>query len=228
MRSPSQRWRPSIEEWTPPRLVALTISEVDGLDGRGVRDVEGDQAAVAGVAHALHRRVGLEPPGELGRGLRMAPHPRLERRQAAQERARCVGRGGDAGVHAHLLQPLGVLAACDRRAEQGVVLAGQELRRRMEDDVGARVERLEVDRRRDGRVADDRGRGGPASDFPVRQGQRRVRRRLDPDDVGVGRRRRSGRTRRTRCRTPRASRRACSCRSTRRLRSRCACRRARR
>ena len=40
---------------------------------------------------------------------------------------------------------------------------GQELRRRVDDDVGALVERAQVDRGRDGRVADDEARVGRAA-----------------------------------------------------------------
>ena len=200
MRSPSQRWRPSSEEWTPPRLVAFTISAVAVSTASASVDVERDQAAVARVAHALDRGVGLEPPGELGRGLRVPPHPRLERRETAEQRARRVGRRGDAAFTAHRFRRSACSLARDRGAEERVVLAGQELRRRMEDDVGAPLQRLEVDGRRDGRVADDEAavarsavpsRAASASGWRAPR-PRRCRRRA------AGR---SGRTRRTRCRS---------------------------
>ena len=112
MRSPSQRWRPSIDERTPPRLVAFTIRRRRRLDGQRVGDVERDQAAVAGVAHAFDRGVRLEPPRELGRGLGMAAHARLERRETPQQGAGSVGRRGDARVDSQL-------AAGARHARRG-------------------------------------------------------------------------------------------------------------
>ena len=68
------------------------------------------------------------------------------------------------------------------------MVAGEVLRRRVEDEVAAALERAQVDRRRRGRVADDeaRVRGGG---LEVGHRQERVRRRLDPDEVGAGRRR---------------------------------------
>ena len=67
--------------------------------------------------------------------------------------------------------------------------AGQELRRRMHDNVGSLVERAEIEGRGDGRVADDEA-AVRAQSIPVRQRQDRVRGRFDPHDVG--RRRRLG------------------------------------
>ena len=75
--------------------------------------------------------------------------------------------------------------------------AGEELRRRVDDDVGALVERAQEDRRRDGRVADDDRPPVGADRVPVGHGQHRVRGRLDPDDVGRAAAGRSGRTRRS-------------------------------
>ena len=65
MRSPSQRWRLSIVELTPPRLVAFVISARAGLDRARVGDVERDQAGEARVADALDRRVLVEAAREL-------------------------------------------------------------------------------------------------------------------------------------------------------------------
>ena len=99
---------------------------------------------------------------------------------------------------------------------------GQELRRRVDDDVGALVERAQVDGRRRRSRRRRRGPGGPAAP-PSRARERRVCRRLDPDDVGVGRRRRSGRTRRSGCPSARARGRAPRCRSRRPRRARSSC-----
>ena len=62
MRSPSQRWRLSIVELTPPRLVAFVITCVLVSTAPRVGDVERDQPRVAGVADDLDRRM----PGEDG------------------------------------------------------------------------------------------------------------------------------------------------------------------
>ena len=58
----------------------------------------------------------------------------------------------------------------------------------MQRDVGALVERVQEDRRRDGRVADDEGRMR-ANRLPVGQREQRIRRRLEPQHVGAGGRR---------------------------------------
>ena len=131
----------------------------------------------------------VEPGGDRARVLAVLPHPHRERLQAAQdepavERAR---HGAE-----RLLEEVEALR--DRRvvradeAADDVRVAAEVLRRRVEDDVGAEVERvLEVGRRE--RVVDDderarrvrRLRGGADVDDV----QHRVRRRLDPDHPRV-------------------------------------------
>ena len=76
MRSPSQRWRDSISECVPPRLVAFVISRV------AVDDVEREQPAEAGIADDLHRRMGFQPPREPARGRGLSLDADAERLQA--------------------------------------------------------------------------------------------------------------------------------------------------
>ena len=164
MRSPSQRCRLSIVEVTPPRLVALMISLRRGLDGARLGDVERDQAAEAGVADVLDcrdaRRAGRRSRSRSRCAAACAP--RASRARAGARRP----SSGEAVMPA-LTRSSRRRAVCgvarDRRAEQRVVVAGQELRRRVDDDVGALVERAQVDGRRDRRVADDQARDGRAA-----------------------------------------------------------------
>ena len=81
-RSPSQRWRLSIVEFTPPRLVAFVITRVARLDRARVGDVERDQAREARVADALDGRMLVQAECELGRRRGDQPHPALERVEA--------------------------------------------------------------------------------------------------------------------------------------------------
>src|SRR5665213_3486855 len=66
-------------------------------------------------------------------------------------------------------------------------MAAEVLRRRMDDDVSAFVERVQVDGGRDRGVADDQS-GMSVQRLPVGHRQYRVRGHLDPDDLRVGRR----------------------------------------
>ncbi len=109
--------------------------------------------------------------------------------EPAEEQPRDVGRRDRAGARTELAQPRGRLrVADDERADERVVVAGQALRRRVEGDVASALERLHVQWGRGGRVADD-GRRVCRRRLEVRHRQERVRRRLDPDEVGLGRRR---------------------------------------
>ena len=100
-----------------------------------------------------------------------------------------VRRAGRARALAELPEPLVVGGvAGDDRAGERVRVAGQVLRRRVQDEVGAVLERPEVDGSGRGRVDDDPGRMGSGR-LEVGHRQERVRRRLQPDQVGaVGRR----------------------------------------
>ena len=108
-RSPSQRRRLSITLVTPPSEVAFTISRVDGLDAPrrlAVRDVEGDEAAEARVAHDRAPSDGAASRSAMiGRGLGLAPDAHLERlagrgagarRCRAPARSRCASGSGAA------------------------------------------------------------------------------------------------------------------------------------
>ena len=150
MRSPSQRWRLSIDELTPPRR-------------RRVRDQRRrrlDRASASATSKRSARRSpdsgrSAPPDGRaagaamLGRRLGLALHAQLERLEPPQQRGRRVGRRGDARPSAAAREGARCAAPAGHgRAEQRVVVAGQELRRRVHDDVGALVERVQEDRRR--------------------------------------------------------------------------------
>ena len=79
---------------------------------------------------------------------------------------RVVGGGHDTGKH--------------------VVVAGEDLRRRVQDDVATLLERADAERRSHRRVADD-GSAVRHRGLEVRHRQDRVRRRLDQHEVGPGR-----------------------------------------
>ena len=89
----------------------------------------------------------------------------------------------------HFAEPSCVFAAlADDGAEQRIVMAGEVLRRAVENEIRSQLERSEVDRRRRGRVDDDlcrmkRGR------LEIRHRQKGVRRRFEPDEVDSVRRR---------------------------------------
>ena len=174
---------------TPPRLVALTISFVAVSTRRAlcpVRDVEGD----AGRRSPGSARSG-RPRARPGCAARIAAvsdwraDPDLERLQPAQQQPGGVGRRDDPGARPQLEQPRGVLGAlADDGAEEHVVVAGEILRRGVEDEVAAELEWPQVDGRRRGRVADDETRVRRGR-FEVGHRQERIRRRLDPDEVGA-------------------------------------------
>ena len=70
--------------------------------------------------------------------------------------------------------------------EQDVVVAGERLRRAVEDEVGAVLERPQVGRRDDRRVDEDAVPAcARARAVEVRKREERVRRRLDPDEIDV-------------------------------------------
>ena len=100
-----------------------------------------------------------------------------------------VGRGDDPRQAARQVQPVAKsLVARDGHAGDDVVVPREHLRRRVDDDVAAVLERPEPKRRRDGRVADD-GCGVRGRRLEVGHRQERVRRCLDEDEVDVRRRR---------------------------------------
>ena len=185
-RSPSQRCRVSITERTPPRLVAFVISCVD-VSTRprrvAVRDVERHQPPETGVADDLDARVPVEPARELARRLALPLDAQPQRAQAPEQEPAGVGRRDDSRRRSKVAQPRRVLLApADDRSEQDVVVAGEVLRGAVEDEVGAVLERAQVDGRRGGRVDDDRRRVRRRG-LEVGHRQERIRRRLGPDEL---------------------------------------------
>jgi len=103
-----------------------------------------------------------EAPSQLGGCLGVAGHALVECFEPAREGRSGIGRRDNPGIAAVLAQAGGSLGiARDGRADQRGMVPGQELRCRVEDDVGALVERVEIDGGRDGRIADDEA-GVPA------------------------------------------------------------------
>ena len=209
MRSPSQRCRLSIDERYAAEARRVDDQPRRRLDGARLGDVERDQAAEAGVADVLDRR-------DERAGARRSRSPTRcgaasARSSVSSPRSSAAAASGEAVMPALTRSSrsrVGVRCARDRRAEQRVVVAGQELRRRVHDDVGAFVERAQVDRRRDGRVADDQAgvrRAERPSSAASASGSPATRpRRCRPRAA-----RPPGRTRRGGSRTARAGRSAC-------------------
>jgi hypothetical protein len=84
-------------------------------------------------------------------------HPQRQRLDAAGEQPGLEGREHRAGgelQEAHAFRELGLGEHHDAREQVGV--AAEVLRRRVHDDVGAVLDRAEVDRAREGRVDDER------------------------------------------------------------------------
>ena len=191
MRSPSQRWRASSFVRVPPRLVAFSIVRMP----RSTRSAAAPSATSKetrkeiGIAHGLDRRVLGEPLGEQARGRLLALEAHLQRPEPALHEPGRVGGRDDAGEPPRRVQPVAQLGvARDGDAREDVVVAGEDLRRRVEDDVAAVLERPEAERRCDRRVADD---GSGMGDHRLEVGHRQqgVRGRLHEDQVyAVGRR----------------------------------------
>ncbi len=84
-----------------------------------------------------------KPACELERRRRLALDPHLERLEAAKQQSGRVRRRDRAGARPELEQPLVVLLTpADDDAEQEIVVAAEELRRAVEDEVGAALEGL--------------------------------------------------------------------------------------
>jgi hypothetical protein len=140
------------------------------------------------VEHALDARLPLEPRRDRARVLAVALHPDRQRLQPAQDEPR-VERAGDGPER--LLEeeePLGdrMVVRRDEPADH-VGVAAEVLRRRVDDGVGAEVERVLEVRRRERVVDDEDGtdrvrRVGCRAD--VDDVQQRVRRGFDPDHAG--------------------------------------------
>ena len=190
---------------TPPSDSASVNSRV----ALGDRDGPVGGRAFGPATGGRHERDHPAPPrvvdrGDVGaaakeggdrRGVRPVPlHAQVERPQPAQHEE-AVERTGD-GAHRVLeeAQPLGDgLVRGDGHAQDRVRVAGEVLRRGVEDDVGAVLQRPLERRGREGVVDDDQrppaalGRA-PGHDRDRRRDvddlEVRVRRRLEPDEAG--------------------------------------------
>ena len=139
--------------------------------------------------HTLDRVVAVEELRDAPRVLAMRAHPYRKRLQPAQHEPRVERAGHGAERLLQEVEALGERVVVRRdEAADDVAVAAEVLRRRVDDDVGAEVERLLQVRRRE-RVVDDEQRadgvrrvGGLADVDDVQQ---RVRRRLDPDEPDV-------------------------------------------
>jgi site-specific DNA recombinase len=157
--------------------------------GIGVGDVEREQAAEPRVANGLDGRMGIEALDDRRGALGLACDPHLQGREPAEEKPRDVGRRDRPGVRAELAHARLQLGISEHeRADERVVVAREELRRRMKHDVAAALERPDVEGSGGRRVAENGG-PVPGGGVEVRHRQERIRRRFEPDQVDVGRRR---------------------------------------
>ena len=156
-----------MSECVPPRLVAFVMTRVRSRHAaprrrrrrrtRGARrSPDSGRSARPGAPPACARaRAAVSVCRSTRNG---------ERPQAAEQEPARVRRGDDPERAAELCESRGALfVAGDDDAEQDVVVAREVLRRAVEHEVGAVLQRAEVHRRGDGRVDDD--------------GRRRARRR---------------------------------------------------
>ena len=129
----------------------------------GVGDVEGEQPAEAGVADGLDRR--MARAGARPRTGRVSVWRSTRTRRVFSPRGRSAATSGaarSAGALAEAPEPLVAVrvVAADDRAGERVGVAGQVLRRQWSDEVGAVLQRPQVDGRSGGRVDDDAAPGG--------------------------------------------------------------------
>ena len=191
-RSPSQRWRDSMSECDAAqarRVRDHARRRLDASRGVAVGDVERHQPAEAGIAHDRHapgaRRAGARARARSRSGARRGTASVCRLRSSSQHGS---GAATMPVVVAELAQARGVLLALAHDgAEEHVVVPAEVLRRAVEDEVGAVLERAQVDRRRGGRVDDDRRRMRGCG-LEVGHRQERVRRRLEPDELHAVRR----------------------------------------
>ena len=192
MRSPSQRCRASSFDRVPPRLVAFSIVSTARSTRPAqvaVGDLERDEEREPRIPHDRHGRMRVEPLRQITRRRFLTREPGLERPEPAEHQPGRVRRGDDPGQTARQVQPVVKRrVARDGHTGHDVVVPGQHLRGRVEDDVAPELERPQPKRRSDRRVADDRC-GIRSRRFEVGHREERVRRGLDEDQVDVGRRR---------------------------------------
>ncbi len=126
---------------------------------------------------------------QLERALRLPADANLQRLQPAQHEPGGVGRGDRAGPAAERLDALVLVFRGEHEhSRQRVVVAAEVLRRAVQDDVGAVLERPEEHRGGRGRIH-EHGRGMRARGLHVREGQERIGGRLEPDEIDAVRRR---------------------------------------
>ena len=111
-------------------------------------------ARQAGVQDAAHAVLTLEPRGECRRGLRMALHPDGQRQDAAQDQERIERADRRPGVVLDALHLRDEIPPASHHAGDDVAVPAQELGRRLDDEVRAKLERP-ADVRRGERVVDD-------------------------------------------------------------------------
>ena len=130
-----------------------------------------------------------QPLGELLRGRSDSLHAHTKRLQTAEQQPARVGRRDDAQAAAQLAQLIRIGARpADDGAEQDIRVPAEVLRRAVEHEVGAVLERAEVDGRR-GRRVDHHPSGRRRGRLEVGHRQERVRRCLEPHEVDAVRRR---------------------------------------
>ena len=184
-RSPSQRERDSIVEVTPPRLVAFAINRVVVSTRRAA-----SPSATSNEMSAAEARIADDLDGGWSRR-RSAISRAVSVWRATRTSSVCSPRRSSQAASGAATMPVRVRnsrsrvgvcrVAAHERADQGVVVPGQALRRGVERDVAAALEWAQMHGRSRRRVADD-GRRVCGRSLEVRHRQERVRRRLDPDE----------------------------------------------
>ena len=191
------------------------IRRVLGLDRACAVDLERDQSRESGIADVPDRRMVAEPFRQGRRALACGDASASS--SVSSPRSSEAAASGDAVIPERPRMSLSRAVVSGSRVTVAPSNASWRPVRYFVaewiDDVGAFLERAEVDRRRRGCVADDQA-AMRAERVPVREREQRVRRCLDPDDVGVRGRSRSGRTRRNAGPSARDCGRGRRCRST--------------
>ena len=143
------------------------------------------------IVDLAHERVAIQVLGDGLRVLAVLAHTHGERLDATQDEPAIERRGDTASrvlVKLHLAVEL--LVRGQNRAADDVAVPVEVLGRAVDDDVRAEVERLLQRRRGEGVVHDEQRimlAGDTCDGGDVHQGQQRVRRRLDPDHLRLGR-----------------------------------------
>jgi hypothetical protein len=192
-----------ISDSTPPKLSAPGAGEQ--LQGRVLAafDADGDHAAEithlafgdlvarmlreAGIVDALDLRLFGQPARQFPRVGAMPLHANGQGLDAAQHQPRVEGARDGAGGVLIELDRLHQLFPANHRAAHHIRMTAQVLRRTMDNEVGAELDRLLQIRRREGVIDGKDGGGfmGQCGDSgDVHDLQERVGRRLDPHHLG--------------------------------------------